>query len=198
VDVGHYYGEPGVISASGRAEFEYNLELASEVKRNLQKTGFKVRMIGERGDYAVLHYRTRDAAGADLFLSIHHDSVRLSQLPNAHQFAGFSLFVSRRNRHADKSLACASAIGSEMRAAGFVPSRYHADPVLGEDRPFADELNGVHFYDNLAVAHTARMPSVLVEAGVIVNAAEDSRMRDPEVRARIASAIAKGVAKCLL
>jgi N-acetylmuramoyl-L-alanine amidase len=197
VDVGHYYGEPGVISASGRAEFEYNLELASEVKADLEKAGLRARMIGEKGDYSVLHYRTRAAAGADLFLSIHHDSVRLSQLPNAHRFAGFSLFVSRRNPHAGRSLACASAIGSEMRAAGFTPSRYHADPVLGEDRPFADEENGVHFYDNLAVAHTARMPSVLVEAGVIVNPAEDSRMRDPEIRARIARAIAEGVAKCL-
>ena len=157
----------------------------------------KVRMVGERGDYAVLHYRTRDAAGADLFLSIHHDSVRLSQQPNARRFAGFSLFVSRRNRHAGRSLACASAIGSEMRAAGFTPSRYHADPVVGEDRPFADEENGVHFYDNLAIAHTARMPSVLVEAGVIVNPAEDSRMRDPQVRARIAGAIARGVGSCL-
>lgn len=198
MDVGHYHEEPGVISASGRPEFEYNLELASEVKTNLQKTGFKVRMIGERGDYSVLHYRTRDAAGADLFLSIHHDSVRLSQLPNAGKFAaGFSLFVSRRNPRADKSLACASAIGSEMRSAGFTPSRYHADPVLGEDRPFADEENGVHFYDNLAVAHTARMPSVLFEAGVIVNPAEDARMRDPQIRARIGRAVARGVAKCL-
>jgi len=197
VDVGHYREEPGVISASGRPEFEYNLELASLVKARLVESGMKVRMIGERGDYAVLHHRTRDAAGADLFISIHHDSVRLSQLPNAHRRAGFSLFVSRRNHNAARSLACASAIGSEMRAAGLVPSRYHADPVLGEDRPFADEENGVHFYDNLAVAHTARMPSVLVEAGVIVNPAEEAKMRDPKVHERIAQAIARGVATCL-
>ena len=197
MDVGHYHAEPGVISASGRPEFEYNLELASLVKKFLNESEMKVRMIGERGDYAVLHHRTRDAAGADLFISIHHDSVRLSQLPNAHRRAGFSLFVSRRNHNAARSLACASAIGSEMRAAGLIPSRYHADPVLGEDRPFADEENGVHFYDNLAVAHTARMPSVLVEAGVIVNPAEEARMRDPKVHARIAQAIARGVATCL-
>lgn len=167
------------------------------MKKRLVESGIKVRMIGERGDYSVLHYRTRDAAGADLFVSIHHDSVRLSQLANAHLRGGFSLFVSRRNPRADKSLACASAIGSEMRAAGLIPSRYHADPVLGEDRPFADEKNGVHFYDNLAVAHTARMPSVLVEAGVIVNQAEDARMRDPKIRASIAGAIARGIATCL-
>jgi N-acetylmuramoyl-L-alanine amidase len=197
VDVGHYHGEPGVISASGRPEFEYNLELALQVKDFLKESGMKVRMIGERGDYATLHYRTRDASGADLFLSVHHDSVRVSQQAQAHLFAGFSLFVSRRNPRPDRSLACASAIGSEMRAAGFIPSRYHADPVFGEDRPFADEENGVHFYDNLAVAHTARMPSVLFEAGVIVNPAEDARMRDPKVRTRIARAVAQGVSRCL-
>src|SRR6266480_2240212 len=108
VDVGHYYGEPGVISASGRAEFEYNLELASQLKDFLNEAGLKVRMLGERGDYAILHYRTRDAAGADLFLSIHHDSVRLSQLPHAQRFAGYSLFVSRRNPQAGKKRACAT------------------------------------------------------------------------------------------
>src|SRR5256714_2375610 len=93
VDVGHYYGEPGVISASGRAEFEYNLELASQLKDFLNEAGLKVRMIGERGDYAILHYRTRDAAGAGLFLSIHHHSLRLSPLPPPHPFPRFFPFV---------------------------------------------------------------------------------------------------------
>ena len=197
MDVGHYSAEPGVISASGRPEFEYNLELARQVKSGLESLGLGVRLIGERGDYAVLHHRTRDAAGADLFLSIHHDSVREWLLPQAAKFAGFSLFVSRGNGHPDRSLACASAIGARLRAAGFTPSRYHADAVLGENRPFADEANGVHYYDNLAVGKTATMPSVLFEAGVIVNPAEDARMRDPLVQARIARAVAEGTRQCL-
>ncbi len=197
VDVGHYAAEPGVISASGRPEFEYNLDLARRVKGELEGLGLQVRLIGERGDYAVLHHRTRDAAGADLFLSIHHDSVKERLLPRAAEFAGFSLFVSRGNPQSDRSLACAGAIGARLRAAGFTPSRYHADAVLGEDRPFADEANGVHFYDNLAVGKTARMASVLVEAGVIVNPAEDARMRAPAVQARIARAVAEGAKQCL-
>jgi N-acetylmuramoyl-L-alanine amidase len=197
VDVGHYAAEPGVISASGRAEFEYNLELARRVRTDLEGLGLKTRLIGERGDYAVLHHRTRDAAGADLFLSIHHDSVKERLLPRAAEFAGFSLFVSRTNPQLDKSLACAGAIGARLRAAGFAPSRYHADVDLGEDRPFADEANGVHYFDNLAVGKTARMAAVLVEAGVIVNPAEDARMRDPAVQARIARAVAEGVRQCL-
>jgi len=197
IDVGHYKEEPGVISASGRSEFEYNLNLASQIRFFLEQDHFSIRMIGERGDYTVLHYRTRDARGADLFVSIHHDSVRLSQIWNVHLFSGFSLFVSRRQPNVKKSLACASAIGSEMRAAGFQPSRYHADAVLGENRPFADEENGVHYYDNLAVAKTARMPAVLFEAGVISNPAEDQRMSDPNIQQRIARAVADGVRTCL-
>lgn len=197
VDVGHYAGEPGVISASGRPEFEYNLDLAQEVRASLEGAGHAARLIGERGDYAVLQHRTRDAAGADLFVSIHHDSVKERLLPEADRFSGFSLFVSRENPKLPQSLACASAIGARLRAAGFTPSRYHADPVLGENRPFADEANGVHYYDNLAVARTAAMAAVLVEAGVIVNREEDARLRDPEVRRTIARAIAEGVAQCL-
>ncbi len=198
LDVGHYAAEPGVISASGVPEFEFNRVLALEIKKELEILQLKVRLIGERGDYAVLHHRTRDARGADLFISIHHDSVQERLLPEADRFAGFSLFISRANPFPEKSLACASSIGAKMRAGGFTPSRYHADPVDGESRPFADEANGVHYYDNLAVAgRSAPMASVLVEAGVIVNREEDRRMRDPAVRARIAAAVAGGVQECL-
>jgi len=195
--VGHYHAEPGVISYSGIPEFEFNLRLAREVKTHLETNGLQVRMIGEKGNLIFLNHRTRAAAGADLFLSIHHDSTREYLLPRREEFAGFSLFVSRHNPHAEKSLACASAIGAALRAAGMTPSRYHADPVIGENRPFADELNGVHFYDNLGIGKTAKMPSVLVEAGVIINREEEARMNDPPVRARIADAIARGAKQCL-
>jgi N-acetylmuramoyl-L-alanine amidase len=69
--------------------------------------------------------------------------------------------------------------------------------VIGENRPFADEANGVHYYDNLGVAKTAKMAAVLVEAGVIANRAEEKRMLDPEIQRKIAHAVAEGVAKCL-
>jgi len=197
VDVGHYHAEPGVISYSGVAEFEFNLRLASEVKKKLEEQGMQVRMIGDKGDLIFLNHRTRAAQGADLFLSIHHDSARAHLHSHRERFAGFSLFVSRHNPQAEKSLACASAIGAELRAAGMTPSRYHADPVIGENRPFADKVNGVHYYDNLGVAKTARMAAVLVEAGVIANRAEEKRMLDPQVRARVARAVAQGVRTCL-
>lgn len=197
VDVGHYLEKPGVISASGVPEFEYNKALAAKVRETLEAAGLRVRMIGERGDFAELYARVSAARGADLFVSIHHDSVQERYLPAADRFAGFSLFVSRNNPQVAKSLACASAIGAEMLRAGFARSLYHADPVLGEDRPFADEANGVHYFDNLAVARSATMPALLFEAGVIVNRSEEARLARPETQAVIASAIAQGVSRCL-
>src|SRR6185295_5520478 len=106
-------------------------------------------------------------------------------------------FVSRENPRFAASLACASAIGAALRAKGFSPSRYHADPVLGAPREFADEQNGVHYFDHLAVARHARMPALLFEAGVIVNRDEELRMRDPAVKRAIAAALAAGIVECL-
>jgi N-acetylmuramoyl-L-alanine amidase len=84
-----------------------------------------------------------------------------------------------------------------MRRAGFTASRYHADPIVGENRPFADEENGVHYFDNLAVLKTAGIPALLFEAGVLVNRDEELRMRDPAVREKIVKAIVGGIGTCL-
>ncbi len=207
VDVGHYLKNPGVISARGVAEFEYNLQLSREVAAALRHAGHRVILIGDYGLAEDLGRRAPRAAGMDLFISIHHDSVKpryLSQWEHegevrnySDMFSGYSVFVSRLNPHAGASLRCASAIGAEMRKSGFAASRYHADSVLGENRPFADEANGVHYSDNLAVLKTASIPALLFEAGVIVNRDEEMRMRDPAVRKRIVDAMVAGAGACL-
>ncbi len=194
IDVGHYPEKPGVISASGKPELEYNRALAAEVKSALESRGFAVRMIGE---YESFGRRAREAHGAALYVSLHHDSVREWLLPQASKFSGYSLFVSHYNVQEERSLRCASAIGGEMRSIGLKTSRYHADRVLGENRPFADEKNGVHYFDNLAVGRAPRMASVLIEAGVVVNPSDERRVTSPAMRRRIAEAIARGVSQCL-
>ena len=47
--MGHYHAEPGVISYSGTAEFEFNLRLAREVKARLEAEGLQTRLIGDKG-----------------------------------------------------------------------------------------------------------------------------------------------------
>lgn len=207
VDIGHYQARPGAISARGIPEFTYNAQLARELTAALRAAGHVVRVIGEAGNETSLGARAPQARGMDLFISVHHDSMQARFLSTwtyegvqqrySDRVSGYSLFVSRNNRHLDTSLRCASAIGQALREGGYTPSRYHADPVLGENRPFADEPNGVHYFDNLAVLRTAPLPALLFEAGVIINRDEELRMREPAVRAGIVAAIAAGVARCL-
>lgn len=207
VDVGHFRAQPGAMSARGVPEFEFNLALARELRSALQRRGCEVMMIGEDGDVISLRERTALAKGAGLFLSVHHDSVKSQYLNEwnvdglvryyTDEFAGFSLFVSRDNPDVQRSLACASWIGAELRSAGYAPSLYHADPIRGEDRPFADKRNGVHYYDQLVVLGTAAQGAVLLEAGVIVNRDQELLLMLPQTRESIAQAVASGVRACL-
>ncbi len=207
LDVGHFTLAPGATSARGRSELEFNRDLAALVREALARRGLRVRLIGYDGEMSVLSRRAAAARGADLLLSIHHDSVQPHFLQDwtyegenlrfSDRYAGFSLFVSRRNPALPASLACASAVGAAMNGAGFVPSLYHADPIPGESKSFADRANGVHYYDNLVVLHAAAQAAVLVEAGVIVNRDEELALRDPARQSRMAEAIADGVRSCL-
>jgi N-acetylmuramoyl-L-alanine amidase len=207
IDVGHFIEEPGATSARGRPELDFNRDLAAEIEAAARRDGLKTMLIGYEGFMSHLARRTAAAAHADFFLSVHHDSVQPRFLetweydeverPYSDLHSGFSLFISRKNRAPKASLACASAIGAALRGAGFSPSLYHADPIPGENKPFADKANGVHFYDNLIVLKTARTPAVLLEAGVILNRDEELKMRSEDVRRRIAAAVAQGLARCL-
>lgn len=208
VDVGHYLERPGAISAHGVTEFEYNHTLAAVIAARLAADGVPVRLIGHRGEMADLRARPREAeaAGAGFFLSIHHDSVKEAHLQpwtwngralrHAEGFAGFSLFVSRLNPRPAESLACASAIGAALRRAGLPVATHHGLSSAGVERPWADEANGVYFYDNLVVLKTATIPAVLLEAGVIVNRDEERALAGAERRALTAAAVAQGLGEC--
>lgn len=207
VDVGHSPAHPGAVSARGRPEFEFNRDLAHVIGAALERRGFAVRLINAEGDIKSLRARPEAAAGATLLLSVHHDSVQPRYMDSwevwgirrqySDRFSGFSLFVSRVNPGAAKSLTCASAIGQALRGAGRAPSLYHAEPIPGENRPFADAENGVHYFDDLVVLKLAIQPAVLLEAGVIANRQEELLLAQPQHREAIAAAVADGLARCL-
>jgi N-acetylmuramoyl-L-alanine amidase len=207
IDVGHSLDVPGATSARGRVEFEFNRDLAHAIERALKAEGVATLVIGADGKENGLGARPAKARGAGFFLSVHHDSVQPhflqswvhegKELRYSDRYAGFSVFVSRRNASLPGSLRCASGLGEELRRAGFRPSLYHADPVPGEMKPFADRANGVHYYDNLAVLKGATSPAVLLEAGVIVNRHEELALGEGETHERMAAAVAAGLTRCL-
>ena len=209
VDVGHSRAHPGATSARGVPEFQFNATLAGEVAEALRQDGMAVDLIGADGGVNGLAERTAAArtARAGFFLSIHHDSVKDEYLQpwqwqgTEHRYAdasfsGFGLFVSRKNPHLLESLHCASAIGQRLQAEGFHHSTYHADRVMGEGREWADEQNGVYYYDNLVVLKTARQPAVLLEAGVIVNRDEETALASPQAQDRMVHAVRAGLEAC--
>ena len=207
VDVGHTLAAPGAISARGVDEFYFNQTLSKQLKIALEARRLRVRPINFAGDIAHLEDRPKEALGADFFIAMHHDSVQEKHLKTwewdgaernySDDFSGFSLFVSRNNPQPETSLRCASAIGALLQRAGFVPATHHADSMVGVARPYADEANAVHYYDNLIVLYKTSLPAVLFEAGIIKNRDEELLLQNQERQARMADAIATGIAACL-
>lgn len=198
VDAGHTPAHPGATGASGRVEHLYNLDLSKAVTGDLQNAGERVTRTGADGREIALAERPNAEPKADFFISIHHDSIQQAWIDagRRREFKGYAIFVSELNPHYEQSLDCAKAIGERLLAAGETPSLYHATPIKGEDRPLIDKRLGIHRFDDLVVLKTARMPAVLVEAGVIANPDEERRLADPATIAKLADAISKGVVGC--
>lgn len=202
IDVGHTLAAPGAISARGRSEFDFNLVLARALHAALQERGLQARLINEDGRIASLHARPAQAQGADLLISIHHDSVNRFELRSWQwqgrdldyndDFAGHSLFVSRDNPATAYSILCARTIGARLQRLGFQPTHKNS-----RRRAYADPEHAVHYYDGLAVLRHASMPALLFEAGIIKNRAEELLLRDERRIARMADGIATALAACL-
>ena len=64
IDVGHFDEKPGATSARGRAEFEFNHDLARDIAAALARDGLATRLIGGDGRMARLSDRSRAARGA--------------------------------------------------------------------------------------------------------------------------------------
>lgn len=202
VDVGHGVRDTGAISARGRAEFDFNRDFAGVLAERLEAGGQQVRRVNFDGAIGSLAARPEAAAGSDFFISIHHDSIGEAWLlpwtwegvERTHTEAkrGYGLFISAANPDLPTSLLCASTMGAMLRRAGFVPSDWH-----GRRHVAADARNGVWYYDNLVVLYRTTLPAVLFEAGVIKHKDEELELLDPARQARMADALATGLAACL-
>ncbi len=202
VDVGHGVVDSGAISARGRTEFAFNQDFAGLLAQTLRQRAVGVREVNFDGRIGSLHARPQAAEGSDFFISIHHDSIGEAWLldwewegkPQRYTEVkrGYGIFVSAQNPHLATSLRCASTIGAMMRRAGFEPSTWHARKHVP-----ADAENGVWYYDNLVVLYRTTLPAVLFEAGVIKHRDEELELLDPVRQARMADAVATGIAACL-
>ena len=208
LDVGHTAESEGALSARNVAEFDFNLRLARRIADDLKADGFAdARLLVTQGRSTPSLFRRVAVANdlqADLFLSIHHDSVPNSLLEDwefggrkshfSDRFGGYSVFVSRENPAFVTSLKFAELVGREMKAQGLDFAQQYTMPIMGRyRRQLLDKDTGVYRYDELVVLRKTRMPAVLLEAGSIINRDEELKMSSPERQATIASGVATAV-----
>src|SRR6202035_2562160 len=141
---------------------------------------------------------------ADLFLSIHHDSVPDKLLENwefegrkshfSDRFSGYSVFVSRDNPDFKTSLRFAELVAREMKSQGLQYARQYTEPIMGRyQHPLLNKETGIYSYDELVVLRKTRMPAALLEAGSIINRDEELKMSSPERRDIVSSGVTAAV-----
>jgi len=208
VDVGHTAKVPGALGARGVREYEFNLKLAKLISEKLTEAGFlrTTLLITDGPAHKSLVQRVARAnhASADLFLSIHHDSVPDSflekwefagmKLSFSDRFRGHSIFVSNQNGDFRGSVQFGSLLGKQLKARGMVYAHHYTEKFMGRrQRVLVDAENGVYRYDKLIVLKDTRMPAVLLEAGSIINRSEEQLMGSPEHQLLIAAAVLDSV-----
>jgi N-acetylmuramoyl-L-alanine amidase len=208
VDVGHTAAVAGALSARGADEYDFNLHLAQDIKQALLDAGFDktVLLITVNPPHAGLFERaTRaNAMAADLFISIHHDSVpdRLLETWSYNgqdnhyndNYPGYALFISNDNPNHAASLLFGQFLGHALQARGLKFTSHYILPIMGSRRRIlVDPDAGVYRYDQLIVLRQTRMPALLLEAGSIVNRREELELATPERRALTSAAVAQAV-----
>lgn len=208
VDVGHTLEFPGAISARGIPEYEFNRSLAKRIEQALIEAGFERTVLLVTGGPAIasLHDRVAHAnsLSADLFLSIHHDSVPESflqlwehagnQLRFSDRFKGHSIFVSYDNRDRSGSLLFGRLLGRQLKARELHYTPHYTELEMGmRRRALVDKEAGVYRYDRLLVLRAARMPAVLFEAASIINRDEELLAAAPERQALVSAAVTGAV-----
>jgi N-acetylmuramoyl-L-alanine amidase len=207
LDIGHLPKAAGAMAADGRMEYEFNRRMVELIAADLQQDN-RIRVVIVNREAKPISLSSRAAAaraaGADLLLSIHHDSVNDRYLkaegePDGRvlhycdRFHGYSVFYSEKNRKASQSLDFAKALGVAMRRQGLMPTLHHAEPIKGENRELVNPDLGIYRFDDLIVLKSAAMPAALLECGVIVNRAEEAELLTEERQQKAVTAIHQAV-----
>jgi N-acetylmuramoyl-L-alanine amidase len=208
VDVGHTAESEGAMSARNITEFVYNLRLARRIEEKLKAEGFAETKLllteGKARSSLVRRVAAANNLSANLFLSIHHDSVPNKFLENwefegkksrfSDRFSGYSVFVSTNNPEYKTSLSIAELVAKEMKGQGLKYAEQYSQPIMGKNQhPLLNKETGVYSYDKLIVLKKTRMAAVLLEAGSIVNREEELKMESSEYRNLVGSVVALAI-----
>ena len=212
LDPGHGGKDPGAIGVSGTYEKHVSLAAALELRRQLEAGGhYRVALTRGRDAFVPLDDRVAkaQAQGAALFVSMHADalsdhsvrgasvytlastasdpqSAALAQRENsADQFGGAGLHTASP----EVSRILASLIRQETR----IGSGRLARSLVGNLDRDLPMLPNPERHAGFVVLKAADIPSVLVEMGFMSNPSDEAALRQPQHRARVATAMKRAV-----
>jgi N-acetylmuramoyl-L-alanine amidase len=209
IDAGHGGADPGAISVVRLAEKDITFDVASRLKKILEKNGFQVALT--RGGDSLIPLRDRarlaNESSSDIFVSIHVNSIiahtashgvetyylgptsdpSLTRLAaDENRLSGYSLADLRKlldGVYADARRSESQRLAAAVQQQLFTNLR-RSDPGL--------ENWGVKRAPFLVLVAT-EMPAILAEVGCMSNEKEASMLGRPEYRQQIAEALYHGI-----
>jgi N-acetylmuramoyl-L-alanine amidase len=213
VDAGHGGEDPGAIGKNGTREKDVVLAIARELAAKINgEAGMKAVLI-RGGDYFVPlvdRMRRARAQQADLFVSIHADSIRDRSIDGSSVYIlsqrgatnEASRWLAERENASDliggvslddKDGVLASVLLDLSQSASINASQVAAERVLQELSQAGQIRKHEVQRAGFVVLKSPDIPSMLVETAYISNPQEEQRLRSPTHQATLATAIHRGV-----
>ena len=213
IDAGHGGEDPGAIGMHGTREKDVTLAIARALERSVDAEPGMRAVLTRNGDYFVpLRDRMRRARAqqADLFVSIHADSIRdravdgssvyiLSQRGATNEAARW---LAERENAADliggvsledKGDLLASVLLDLSQTASLSASETAAEHVLHQLNLVGEVRKPLVQQAGFMVLKSPDIPSMLIETAYISNPAEEQRLRGVAHQAKLAAAIHQGL-----
>ena len=210
IDAGHGGKDPGAVGYRGTKEKDIALDVAKRLEKKISRNmNVKVIMTRDEDVFLRLSERTKIANDnkGSLFISIHTNAAE------DRRASGFETFLIGLNKNeyaakvaarenavlelegsAKKDLSGEDLIQATMAQASFAAySETFADLVQKEIKKRVQSKDRGVKQAGFVVLAGASMPNVLVELGFISNPSEEKKLRSPQYRDQLATAIYRAV-----
>lgn len=212
IDPGHGGADSGAASPNGTLEKEITLTFAGELGEKLREDGrYNVFMTRETDKFLRLDERVRIAREheADLFISVHADTIRLKGV------RGATIYTVSEKASDAESQALADRENLADRLEGIVIeeenhevsdilidlikrethsfSMRFARSLVGELSTSVGLINNPHRFAGFRVLKAPDVPSVLLEMGYLSNEKDEALLKSAEWRAKAADSIARAI-----
>ncbi|BAM97999.1 N-acetylmuramoyl-L-alanine amidase [Helicobacter pylori OK310] len=212
LDAGHGGKDCGAMSANSVCEKDIVLEVVKFLHKELKKRGYSVLLTRDKDIYIDLVARTELAnkKSADLFISVHANSIPKRSISNAHGIETYFLSTARSERarkvaeqenkdnvnlmdYFSKSLLLNSLNTQRLIVSNKLAIDVQYGMLQSIRKNYPDVVDGGVREGPFWVLAGALMPSILIEIGYNSHAIESKRIQSKPYQKILAKGIADGI-----